>query len=47
MAAVASNPIKFASAVVAMTLTGLWTVAILSVPSLRTQLVNLSLSRIP
>eukprot|EP01036_Dinobryon_divergens_P028068 gene28068-36955_t len=45
MAAVASNPIKFASAVVAMTLTGLWTVAILSVPSFRNNLVKLSLSR--
>lgn len=33
--AVVDNPIKFASAIVAMCLTGVWTVALLSVPAIR------------
>lgn len=42
-AAVANDPIKFASAVVSMTLTGLWTVALMSYTPLRQWLVKLCL----
>lgn len=42
-AAVAAEPIKFASAIVAMSLTGVWTVALLAVPAVRAALVRLAL----
>jgi len=41
-AAVAYDPVKFAAAVVSMTLTGLWTVSMLSVTPLRNQLIKMS-----
>lgn len=42
-AAVAEDPLKFASAVVSMSLTGIWTVALLAIPAFRTNLVKLTL----
>jgi putative effector of murein hydrolase len=42
-AATAYDPVKFASAVVSMTLTGLWTVALMSYTPIRQWLVKLSL----
>ena len=42
-AAMAYDPVKFASAVVSMTLTGLWTVALLSVTPIREKLVKMTL----
>ena len=42
-AAMAHDPVKFASAVVSMTLTGLWTVALLSLEPVRTRIVSLAL----
>lgn len=41
-AAVSHDPKKFSSAVLAMTLTGLWTVLLLAVPSVRNRLVSLA-----
>jgi putative effector of murein hydrolase len=42
-AAVSYDPVKFAAAVVSMTLTGLWTVVFLSLKPLKTKLVKLAL----
>jgi putative effector of murein hydrolase len=42
-AAVSYDPVKFAAAVVSMTLTGLWTVVFLSVMPIKTKLVKLAL----
>jgi putative effector of murein hydrolase len=42
-AAVATKPVKFAAAVVSMTLTGLWTVVLLSVPVFRNLLIKIAL----
>ncbi|KAJ1441522.1 LrgB-like family-domain-containing protein [Ochromonadaceae sp. CCMP2298] len=42
-AALTSHPYKFAAAVVSMTLTGLWTVALLSLPPARSVLTRLAL----
>ena len=42
-AAVAHDPVKFASAVVSMTLTGLWTVALLSSAQIRDKLIRMTI----
>ena len=42
-AAVAGEPLKFASAIVSMSLTGVWTVALLAVPAVRAALLRLAL----
>jgi len=36
----AKDPVKFASAVVSMSLTGLWTVAFLAIPQIRNNIIN-------
>ena len=41
-AALSLNPIQFASSVVSMTLTGLWTIILLSYKPLRSQLIRIS-----
>ena len=43
-AALSLNPLQFASSVVSMTLTGLWTIILLSYKPLRSQLIRLSTS---
>ena len=40
-ASVVNKPVRFAAAVVSMTLTGLWTVALLAIPSVRQMLLKL------
>ena len=39
-ATLAKDPVKFASAVVSMSLTGLWTVAFLAIPQIRNNIIN-------
>jgi putative effector of murein hydrolase len=41
-ASVVSNPVRFASAIVAMCLTGVWTVVLLSIPQTRVALLRLA-----
>ena len=45
-AALSSQPLKFAAAIVSMTLTGLWTVLLLTLPRVKATLMKMALPAI-